>query len=242
MAKLRKRWFSLLAIPLLCACILILPGSKPAEVNAEVTVEPPNLVITIYNCAVTYEWRLRKSGQILYWGTEYNLTPYEGNQKEIVLPYDGDRYCKPARTAAKAYDPVNKVFSSLVTTEYEVKLSQNETIILYGEYCKYSMIAQFNRQLFAESFPTAFDQNSGTARTNVWNHTGSNGRVIRGTIGYNQEVKDIDVSIPWIGYRYSDEVEVGGVRFQLRTGPSRVSIRALDNANAAGVYFAFGLE
>lgn len=78
---------------------------------------------------------------------------------------------------------------------------------------------------------------------NMWEHGGSTGDVIKGTVAYNGEAKNIEVTIPWVGTNESAEVVVGGITFRLRTGPNKVSIKASRGVycDSTNILFAFSV-
>ena len=96
--------------------------------------------------------------------------------------------------------------------EIDYKYYESETA------AKYSVT---RRSASGSTISTSFDQNG-----NVWDHGGSSSDMIKGTVVYNGEARNIEVDIPLLGTKTSSEIEVGGVVFQLRVGPNRVSIKA----------------
>ena len=78
---------------------------------------------------------------------------------------------------------------------------------------------------------------------NMWNHGGTSSKKIRGTIVYDGIAENIDVDIPWLGYKTSESVTIKGVTFTLRCGPNKVSIKASSSVlcNGNTTFFAFGV-
>lgn len=89
-----------------------------------------------------------------------------------------------------------------------------------------------------EFISTSYDQTD-----NMWEHGGSTGDVIKGTVAYNGEAKNIEVTIPWLGTNESAEVVVGGITFRLRTEPNKVSIKASRGVycDSTNILFAFSV-
>lgn len=85
---------------------------------------------------------------------------------------------------------------------------------------------------------TTYDQSG-----NMWNHGGTSSKKIRGTIVYDGIAENIDVDIPWLGYKTSESVTIKGVTFTLRCGPNKVSIKASSSVlcNGNTTFFAFGV-
>ena len=71
---------------------------------------------------------------------------------------------------------------------------------------------------------SSFDQIS-----NIWYYNGSAGLKIHGTIAYDGNAKNIEVTIPSNGLNLSEMITINGRSFQLRCGPYRVSIKASQN-------------
>ncbi len=140
------------------------------------------------------------------------------NSTKGNIPYD---YYRTYYNDTKTYSTVRRI----TTTHSTDEISTKYTIV--------------NRTASGNVIATNFDKSS-----NVWKHNGKNGKMIKGTIAHNGEAKNIEVKIPFIGYNISAEVEVGGVTFQLRTGPNKVSIKANKEIKCddTQIVFAFGIE
>ena len=121
------------------------------------------------------------------------------------------------------------------SNSYSAILSVKEKYTVAERSAKYSIKNKTNSGAIIS---TSYDQSG-----NLWVHNGSTGQTIKGTIAYNGEAKNIEVSIPLIGYKYSSSIVVGGVTFQLRCGPSKVSIKASKDitCNFTQNIFAFAL-
>lgn len=112
---------------------------------------------------------------------------------------------------------------------------------LFSRYVGSNRNAQYkitDKTAASDFFSTSYDQTD-----NMWEHGGSTGDVIKGTVAYNGEAKNIEVTIPWVGTNESAEVVVGGITFRLRTGPNKVSIKASRGiyCNSTNILFAFSV-
>ena len=109
-------------------------------------------------------------------------------------------------------------------------------IIMYGYPCQYVSVGQLDYG-GAGYFPTSYYEDNF-----LWSHQSGNGHTIKGTIEYQGACSDIEVSIPWIGWR-STSVTLNGVTFSLRTGPNKCSIRCEQFGISVGdAHFAFGVD
>ncbi|MGN0317664.1 MAG: trypsin-like serine peptidase [Lachnospira sp.] len=125
-----------------------------------------------------------------------------------------------------------KTYNKIDGTYSAVKQLHNYTDL--GISAKYAIKA---KTATGAIISTSYDQSG-----NLWSHGGKTSQVIKGTIVHNGEAKNIEVSIPWIGYKSSSSVVVGGVTFQLRTGPNRVSIKASTALTcSSSTFFAFAV-
>lgn len=119
--------------------------------------------------------------------------------------------------------------------------AEEEPIIYIGEITgnnssnkdKKSISTSINSNIY-----TTYDQSG-----NMWNHGGTSSKKIRGTIVYDGIAENIDVDIPWLGYKTSESVTIKGVTFTLRCGPNKVSIKASSSVlcNGNTTFFAFGV-
>ena len=85
---------------------------------------------------------------------------------------------------------------------------------------------------------TGFDKES-----NVWKHGGKKDSIIKGSIVYNNQSKNIEVTVPFLGTNTSSEVTIDDRVFQLRCGPNKVSIKVNKKLNCTEntVFFAFAV-
>lgn len=110
---------------------------------------------------------------------------------------------------------------------------------LYGYNCNVVPTFILPTATFSSTlnFPTDYNQDSF-----YWEHNGKTGHYIKATIIYNNSPRDIEVKIPLLGYS-STYVLINGIRFYLRTGPKKCSIKSdTSNIPAYSVQFAFGLS
>ena len=112
-------------------------------------------------------------------------------------------------------------------------------LVRYGYESRYSAGGVFAYWVFSSesTVPTSYDKDY-----YIWKHNSSNGHTIKGTIQYKGQLADIEVKIPWIGYKTSS-VEINGETFYLRTGPNKCSIKAASsNVHTHDLRFAFGVQ
>ena len=94
-----------------------------------------------------------------------------------------------------------------------------------------------NKTSTGDVLSTIFDQSD-----NIWYHYGLSGQTIKGTIAYEGYAKNIEVKIPSSGTNISSEVLLNGVKFQLRVGKNRVSIKSTEELICSqNIIFAFGV-
>lgn len=107
--------------------------------------------------------------------------------------------------------------------------------IRYGVDCLYELQGQFqySRFLPTQLMPTDFDQ-----EYCIWNHNSNVGHTIKCSIMYNNEISDVEINIPWIGYTWAS-VQVDNFEFELRSGPWKFSLRSKQN-NVLGMNIKFG--
>lgn len=164
---------------------------------------------------------------------------------EMQLSQNGTTYTKTiTQTAQEFY--LSKSTSSGINFPYSYyRLHYLDTGIYsqrtslfsrYGSSYKNALYNITDKTASGDYISTSYDQTD-----NMWEHGGSTGEVIKGTVAYNGEAKNIEVSIPWLGTSESAEVIVGGVTFRLRTGPNKVSIKASRGitCNSVSAMFAF---
>lgn len=194
----------------------------------------PTLYVETFNTAVVYNWKVGQGGDKLYL-KNYNLTydTYDVVYREIVFArkYYG-KNCDPYYFEAKSYSTTTNLYSDTITLEKQVT---EDGTVRYGFDSNYSVNMYFDAMV--NYVPTSFDQNGF-----IWNHGGSNGRIIKATIMYNDYISDIEVKIPLLGYKTSQAI-LNGVKFELRTGPNRCSIRTTkSDLSRTGLKFAFAVD
>lgn len=121
-----------------------------------------------------------------------------------------------------------------------------------NEYSEYSYNTDFNNYKHGQSiystkkyfdYPTASIPNKIDQKGFIWEHDGTSSYVIYATAAYNNEMTNIELSIPFIGLK-STTFSLGGQDFILRTGPKKVSVRAVSSSNIDinDFAFAFGIH
>ncbi len=175
------------------------------------------------DCMVKYTWK-----------TSSNYSLYLSN--------DGLRFTQQTSTTVVEFaSPA--IGSNITSATYQYGYVTNKTTGATYSAIQYSPqavpISIVNYSNGGEVIDTSWDQSG-----NVWTHGGKSGQTIRGTIAYNGEAKNIQVEIPLLSTHKSEIVTVGGVEFQLRCGPSKVSIKASKSitCNTTSNYFAFGIS
>ena len=181
-----------------------------------------------YNCVVqsiicpenNTEIQLSKNGNntdktISSLTVEYYATPSDSSK--IILPYS-------------YYRLYNKKEGTY--TSYKYLMSR------YSDYDVSATYATKAKSDINSNIYTTYDQSG-----NMWNHGGTSSKKIRGTIVYDGIAENIDVDIPWLGYKTSESVTIKGVTFTLRCGPNKVSIKASSSVlcNGNTTFFAFGV-
>ncbi len=88
------------------------------------------------------------------------------------------------------------------------------------------------------TIPTAYKEGE-----NQWDHGGNSNYKIEFSIAYNGEVRDGEVPIPGMFFKYADEINIGDNTFYVRTGPGVVTIKAkyAVKCNSYNTMFAFDL-
>ncbi len=138
-------------------------------------------------------------------------------------------------TGSSATVPFNYV--SYYTQNMYTGGSSATTYINYGSSEIRTLYTLKGRTGEYVSIPTSYDEDY-----NLWEHGGDTGQTIKGTVVYKGIAKNIEVTIPWIGYK-SSSIQIGDVEFSLRTGPNKVSIKASKKIiTDANNLFAFGVN
>lgn len=135
----------------------------------------------------------------------------------IQFPFD---YFRTYYATTNTYSSIKRLSTSFTTGELNAK---------------YAIVA---RGSSGSVISTSYDQSS-----NKWAHGGSSSNIIKGTIVYGGEARNIEVNIPLLGTKQSNEIEINGVTFRLRCGPTYVSIKATTsiNCNERTKFFAFAI-
>ncbi len=193
---------------------------------------------TTYNTAVVYEWNTNSNGTELALSSTNVAYTLMGTTtyKDIAFPtLSGEKNCEPQFKYAKNYNKATNSYSTYTTIAWE----QDKGDYIQTNYsydCKYIVDGHFSiAHATSAEVPTEYDKGGFT-----WNHGGNVGTTIYGTVSYDGDVSDIEVKIPLLGYKTSSVV-VGGVKFSLRTGPKKVSIKANSYASIVTFNFAFAV-
>lgn len=214
-----------------------------AKVAESTSIAAPSLVVdsSTYNMVVRYVWSVGSGGDDIGISNDWSYYELVGDTTYTVYEFPDDigtKYCTPDYFLAKSYNSTTKKYSASTTSlEHTIHEGPHDAI-KYGYEAKYSMVGRLNYWMFSETanVPTSYDQTKF-----VWSHGASNGSTIKATIGYNNQLANIEVKVPWIGTK-SSSVTVGGEKFYLRTGPNKCSIKAnSSNVKAENVRFAFGV-
>ena len=214
------------------------------EISTQTSIAAPTVIWdnTQYNMIVRYDWRVGRGGDDLAMSRNWQYYNLIGDviYRTYEFPeYVGTNHCDPDYFLGKSYNSSLKVYSSSYTSlEHDVDMGEY-ILVRYGYESKYSAVGRFAHWSFGSesTIPTSYDQDH-----YIWNHNSSNGHKIKGTIAYQDQLADIEVTIPWIGYKTSSVV-INGETFYLRTGPNRCSIKAQSsNLYAYKLNFFFGIE
>ena len=236
----------------LCAALSIYAGINPAlAANAEsasvqaTAPAPPSLTKSIYNTAVSFTWTVGAGGDSLQfsrtnmdWGTVHASTYTIHKFPEV---WDHDNRCEPNDHLYRSYNSSTGLYSQTISLEHYIQVGDGLASALYGELCRYDVVdgIDISKIPYDESrmMPTEFDQTY-----YIWNHDSGWLHTIKGTIEYNDQISDIEVSIPLLG-TVSTSVTLDGVEFSVRTGPNRCSIKVNQSGiSATEVQFMFGVE
>ena len=225
-----------------------------ANVNAETEAESEESKIVLYsssvpnspllaytpmNTAVKYEWYVGVGGDKL--ALSHDFERYEifdttlYTEYALAKDYFNTNYCDPYYYACKSYDSNWNRYSKEVTLEHVVYIEDKVGIVRYGFESKYSATACLPYQTpnSGSNVPTSYDKGYFIA-----NHNSKKGHRIVGTVWYDGICGDLEVSIPAIGYK-SSSVTINGVKFSLRTGPNRCSIKASQSLPGGSVLYYY---
>ena len=216
--------------------------SESEIANRSTSVDAPTVIWdnSQYNMIVRYDWRVGRGGDDLYKSSnwQYYLSVGDVLHRTYEFPDRETAYCAPDYFIYKSYSTPTDTFSDTTSLEHEIDMGTYVKVV-YGYDCRYTAVGVFPYWKYSQenSIATSYDQTD-----HIWDHNSSNGHYIKATIEYQGVLSDIEVKIPWIGYRTS-QVTINGVTFYLRTGPNRCSIKAgQSNVPANQVKFMFGIE
>ena len=197
---------------------------------------------TQYNMIVRYDWRVGRGGDEIAMSRNWQHYFLMGDilYRTYEFPENtGTNHCDPDYFLGKSYDSYSQTYSSSYTSlEHDVDMG-DYILVRYGYESRYSAVGVFAYWVFSSesTVPTSYDKDY-----YIWKHNSSNGHTIKGTIQYKGQLADIEVKIPWIGYKTSS-VEINGETFYLRTGPNKCSIKAASsNVHTHDLRFAFGVQ
>ena len=245
MRELKKRRIAfIMAIALFVCCIMIFSNSvfvARAEIAEQeiLTPEPANLPTdqvvwsdlaekynALYVCYVTapnYDQTLRFSSNTIFYPQSTNSVWITGKHM-VYLPLDSNGWPYYKNAAAFVGD-AQQTGPSCLTIAYDVT----------GAFAK--PVTRAN----AGYIPTEFDQTA-PIYNNVWEHNGSRGNIIIGTIVYQGNCWDFNLTIPLLGTKSTAAV-LDGVTFTVRTGPNKVSVKASETVPITSINaFAFRLQ
>lgn len=202
-----------------------------SNMKMSTSILAPDVTHTVYNTAVVYHWSASTGADMVALSGDgtYYYSMGAHDYSEIAFIYDvGSKYCEPDNYIGKGY------YSLTDTYSYDIESLEHEDndALRYGYDATYKSLGKFWPASAPTYIPTSFDQSG-----YVWYHNSGFSRTIKATIEYNGEVKNIEVNIPFVGYKTSSVV-IGNVTFYLRTGPSRCSIRT-DSSNLLSSNFNF---
>ncbi len=249
MTKIHKSFVGILAL-LIIGIMFAVPttivkadslNNGEKEISSYASISVPHVMVETYNVAVQYNWQVGMGGDEIALspnGRDFSLMGDRVYRSNDFADGVGEKNCEPNLYAGKSYDSYSNTYSGITTLEHEVYMGDHY-VVRYGYDANYNAVGIFPYWIFGPSatIPTSYDQEH-----YVWYHNSSNGHTIKGTIEYKGELQNIEVYIPWIGYKTSS-VNVNGETFYLRTGPNRCSIIAKSsNLHAYDLKFAFGVD
>ena len=199
----------------------------------------PLLAYTQMNTAVKYEWRISLGGDKL--ALSHDSERFEIFDTKLYTEYAltnnyfNTNYCDPYYVACMSYDSDWNMYSDVVTLEHSVEIGDKLETVRYGFESKYSATAclPYHTPDSGSNVPTSYDKGYFIA-----NHNSKKGHRIVGTVWYDGVCGDLEVSIPAIGYK-SSSVTINGVKFSLRTGPNKCSIKASQSLPGGSVLYYY---
>lgn len=220
-------------------------AATPAEEHTNIstmdstTPGRPTVDYVQYNTMVTYNWNAGVNADRLAIGRVYFDLLETSNYFDVTPAQNiyGTKVCDPSDHRAMSYSTPLDLYSEETTLEHIVGMG-DYSVVRYGYDCKYAPTGEFPTSwAVGTTIPTSYDQNLFIA-----SHNGNVGNVIRATICYQKTyIADIEVKIPLLGYKTSS-VTLNGVKFDLRTGPFKVSIRASQSGiSVADVKFMYAV-
>ena len=229
--------------------VILLDSAVDIETNASAmsttsSIAAPTVIWdnSQYNMIVRYDWRVGRGGDDIAMSQDWQHYYLIGDviYRTNEFPEDiGTNHCDPDYFLGKSYNSSSNTYSSSYTSlEHDVDMG-DYVLVRYGYDSRYTAVGRFAYWVFGPNskIPTSYDQDY-----YIWKHNSSSGHTIKGTIQYKGQLADIEVSIPWIGYKTSSVI-VNGETFYLRTGPNKCSIKAASsNLNVSDLNFAFGIQ
>ena len=106
--------------------------------------------------------------------------------------------------------------------------------------CRYKVVNKFNKLQYMGNVPNSFSGDD-AKKFFKWAHNGNSKNAIKATLAYNDQITDVNINIPFIGYKNQD-VSIGGANFTIRVGIDYVYLKAAGEVPSAPLYFAFGVD
>lgn len=186
-------------------------------------INTPVCEITPFRFGVQYHWTTGEGADDISVSTSptyYNLIGDTTFDENIVVNSYNPSICPSYYDCAASYYSSLDTYSSFV---YSTDFNDDYP----GQYGRSMFPTRnyFNNPYGASQIPCNLDQ-AGF----IWDHEGSSSNKFYATIAYNNDMVDVEVDIPFLGYKSVDFI-VGGQSFRIRTGPNRASIRANGGRN-----------
>lgn len=184
------------------------------------TIYTPTCLIVKHYCGVQYQWFAGQGADdmsITNSPEYHDLIGGTYYHENSLVNYYNPSFCPSwySSCAASYYSNLDEYSDFVYTTDFN-NGKYGQSIYATKKYFSNPGIS---------TIPCTIDQ-----KNFIWKHDGSSSSVIYGTVVYNNEMVDITLDIPFLGYK-STTFSVGNQSFVLRTGPNKVSIRANSNAS-----------
>lgn len=198
-------------------------SSTSAESTASSAIGVPTPVIETYNTAVVIAWAVGQGGTEVAVSTRdiyYNHTGLRTYREYVFTEVHGADCldCSPQYWYGKSYNSATDTYSDATTILRYVQNEDESMSYTASRQCLYPVV-NGTKSVSSGTVPTSYDQTD-----YIWNHGGGSRNFIKGTLLFDDYICNMELDIPWIGYR-TTEVTVNGVTISLRTGPNRCSIK-----------------